>query len=44
VLPAVADRDEVVEKVEAAGLPVEERDGSPLVHDPSGNAFVLVVA
>ena len=43
VLPDDAARDEVVSRVEAAGLPVEDHDGDPLVRDPSGNALVLVV-
>jgi catechol 2,3-dioxygenase len=44
VLPGSAARDEVVAGVEAAGSSVEERDGSPLVRDQSGNALVLTVA
>jgi catechol 2,3-dioxygenase len=44
VLPDSAAHDEVVAAVEAAGGSVEEQDGSPLVHDPSGNALVLTVA
>jgi catechol 2,3-dioxygenase len=43
VLPDKAARDEVISRVEAAGLPVEDNDGDPLVRDPSGNALVLVV-
>lgn len=44
VLPDEAARDEVVAGVEASGGSVEERDGSPLVRDPSDNALVLTVA
>ena len=44
VLPDAAARDEAVGRVEAAGIAVEERDGDPLVRDPSGNALVLGVA
>ena len=44
VLPDPGARDEVVGRVEDAGIAVEERDGDPLVRDPSGNALVLNVA
>ena len=43
VLPDNAARDEVLSRVDAAGLPIEDHDGDPLVRDPSGNALVLVV-
>jgi catechol 2,3-dioxygenase len=43
VLPDAAARDEVVARVDAAGRTVEDREGEPLVRDPSGNALVLVV-
>jgi catechol 2,3-dioxygenase len=44
VLPDTAERDRVVGRLEHAGSDVAERDGEPLVHDPSGNALVLAVA
>jgi len=44
VLPADDARSEVVARVEAAGLPVEDHGGEPLVRDPSGNALLLAVA
>ncbi|HET7043967.1 MAG TPA: VOC family protein [Gaiellaceae bacterium] len=44
VLPDGAERDRVVARLEAAGHPVAEADGGPLVHDPSGNAIELAVA
>jgi catechol 2,3-dioxygenase len=43
VLPHNAARDEVLSRVDAASLPIEDHDGDPLVRDPSGNALVLVV-
>ena len=43
VLPDDGARAEVVSHIEAVGRAVEERDGGPLVRDPSGNALVLVV-
>jgi catechol 2,3-dioxygenase len=44
VLPDVDARNEVIGRVEDAGVAVEERDGDPLVRDPSGNALVLDLA
>jgi len=44
VLPDEPARADVVAAVESAGLPVDDHDGEPLVHDPSGNAFVVVVS
>jgi catechol 2,3-dioxygenase len=44
LLPDDSARADVVAAVESAGLPVEDRDGDPLVRDPSGNALVLGVA
>jgi catechol 2,3-dioxygenase len=44
VLPDIGSRDEVTGRVDTAGIPVEDHDGDPLVHDPSGNALVLTVA
>ena len=44
VLPAAGARDEVIGRVEDAGLAVEDREGDPLVRDPSGNALVLRLA
>jgi catechol 2,3-dioxygenase len=44
VLPDAGARDEVIGRIEAAGIPVEAHDGDPLVRDPSGNALVLRVA
>jgi catechol 2,3-dioxygenase len=43
VLPDDAARADVVAEVEAAGRPVEDHGGEPLVRDPSGNALVLGV-
>jgi catechol 2,3-dioxygenase len=42
LLPDVAERDRVVDRVAAAGEDVEEVEGAPLVRDPSGNALALV--
>jgi catechol 2,3-dioxygenase len=44
VLPDIGARDEVIGRVDAAGIPLEDHDGDPLVRDPSGNALVLAVA
>ena len=41
VLPDDAERERVVRRVEAAGLPVERRKDEALVRDPSGNAVLL---
>jgi catechol 2,3-dioxygenase len=43
VLPDDDARADVVAEVEAAGRPVEDHGGDPLVRDPSGNALVLGV-
>jgi catechol 2,3-dioxygenase len=42
VLPDGAERDRVVSRLEQAGIAVEEHPDGPLVHDPSGNALVLI--
>jgi len=44
VLPDEPARADVVAAVESAGVPVDGQDGEPLVHDPSGNAFVVAVS
>jgi catechol 2,3-dioxygenase len=44
LLPDDDARSQVVAAVESSGLPVEDKDGEPLVRDPSGNALVLSVA
>jgi catechol 2,3-dioxygenase len=44
VLPGADARNEVVLRVEDAGVAVEQSNGDPLVRDPSGNALVLGVA
>ena len=44
VLPDDAAREAVLERVRAAGVPIAESDGSPLVRDPSGNAARFVLA
>ncbi len=44
VVPDPAERDRVVARIEAAGAPITEHDGAPLVRDPSGNALVLETA
>jgi catechol 2,3-dioxygenase len=44
VLPDEAERDRVAARAEAAGAPVERRDGGVLVRDPSGNALLLQTA
>ncbi len=43
LLPNDGARTGVVARVEAAGRPVEDHGGDPLVRDPSGNALVLTV-
>ena len=43
LLPNDGARTHVVAQVEAAGRPVEDHGGDPLVRDPSGNALVLAV-
>ncbi len=43
LLPNDGARTDVVARVEAAGRPVEDHGGDPLVRDPSGNALVLAV-
>ena len=44
VLPDEPARADVVAAVESAGLPVDDHEGEPLVHDPSGNALVVLVS
>ena len=44
VLPDTAARDEVIGRIDAADIPVEDHEGDPLVRDPSRNALVLRVA
>ena len=41
VLPTAPERDELVDRVAAAGQTVEESSEGPLVRDPSGNRLVL---
>ena len=43
VLPDVAERDRVLERLELAGHASEDSDDGPRVRDPSGNALVLGV-
>lgn len=43
VLPDASARDDVVERVRAAGHPVEHRDDGPMILDPSGNSLLLAV-
>jgi catechol 2,3-dioxygenase len=43
LLPDAGERDNVVSRVEHAGIPVEELEGDPLVRDPSGNALALTL-
>jgi catechol 2,3-dioxygenase len=42
VLPNARDRDAAVERLEHAGLAVQDAPEGPLARDPSGNALVLV--
>jgi catechol 2,3-dioxygenase len=44
VLPDSAARDTVIERVEAAGNRIDERDAGPVISDPSGNALLLAAA
>jgi len=44
VLPAAAERDEVLGRVRASGRSPHERAGAPAVDDPSGNTLLLAVA
>jgi catechol 2,3-dioxygenase len=44
VLPDDVGRGDVLGRIESAGVPYEDRDEGPLVHDPSGNALMLAVA
>ena len=41
VLPDASERERLVERVEAAGLAVDEQDGTPFIADPSGNPLAL---
>ncbi|GAB4480105.1 MAG: catechol 2,3-dioxygenase [Anaerolineae bacterium] len=42
-LPDEAARAQVIGQVEAAGIPVEQGEGGPLLRDPAGNALELMV-
>lgn len=42
-LPSAAARDQVLERLRAAGASVSQNDEGPLVRDPSGNAMMLTV-
>ena len=44
VLPDAAERDRVIGRVEASGIPVLDGANGPSVIDPSGNPLVLAVA
>jgi catechol 2,3-dioxygenase len=44
LLPGSAERDSLVARLDAAGQPVSENGGGPVVRDPSGNALLLAVA
>ncbi|HXF98506.1 MAG TPA: VOC family protein [Gaiellaceae bacterium] len=44
VLPDEEERERVLERVERAGLRVEEGEGGPSVRDPSGNRLLLATA
>ena len=44
VLPDAAERDRVLARLADAGHEPVDRDGTPLVRDPSGNALALTVA
>jgi catechol 2,3-dioxygenase len=44
VLPDEAERRRVIERLEAAGVEVEDVAAEPMVRDPSGNALALLVA
>ena len=44
VLPDAAERERIVERLAAAGQPVEEGADGPLARDPSANAFTLLTA
>jgi catechol 2,3-dioxygenase len=41
VLPDDAGRQQVVARIEASGLPLEDGEAGPVVRDPSGNALAL---
>ena len=43
VLPGAESLREVLARIDAAGLPREDRDGGAVVRDPSGNAVLLRV-
>ena len=42
-LPSQAARDQVIDRVKAAQIAVEEHERGPLVRDPSQNAVVFTV-
>jgi catechol 2,3-dioxygenase len=44
VLPDAAARDELLARMEAAGVPARDGESGPLCQDPSGNVFLLAVA
>jgi catechol 2,3-dioxygenase len=44
LLPDSAERDRVVGRIEHAGIDLADRDGDPLVRDPSGSALVLALS
>jgi catechol 2,3-dioxygenase len=44
VLPDYAERERVLARVEASGLPTDDAAAGPAVVDPSGNSLVLAVA
>jgi catechol 2,3-dioxygenase len=43
VLPSTAERDAILARAAAAGLPLETAGGAPLLRDPSGNGVRLIV-
>lgn len=43
VLPGEEERQRVMARLQAAGLPIEETENGPLVRDPSGNGMILTV-
>jgi len=43
VLPELADRDDLLARLERRAVKIENTDAGPLVRDPSGNALVLAL-